>query len=239
MSTQPPKRRSILVIEDETDILEVLKYNLSKNGYDVLTAETGEKGLDLAANKQPDLVLLDLMLPGVDGLEVCRQLRSRERTRSLPIIMLTAKGSESDIVLGLTLGADDYLTKPFSPTELVARIKAVLRRNETPVAGRREDAEGAMMRLGPIVLDAMKHEVTVENQPVSLTLSEFKLLRFLVLRKGRVFTRDQLLDAVVGPDVFVTARNIDVHVGALRRKLGDAGRFIITVRGVGYRMEET
>lgn len=239
MSAQPAKRRTILVIEDEADILEVLKYNLSKNGFDVLTAESGEKGLDLAGGKIPELVLLDLMLPGVDGLEVCRQLRSRERTRNIPIIMLTAKGAESDIVLGLTLGADDYLSKPFSPTELVARIKAVLRRNETGASGRREEADSGMLRLGPIVLDAQKHEVTVENKAVSLTLSEFKLLRFLVQRRGRVFTRDQLLDAVVGPDVFVTARNIDVHVGALRRKLGDAGRYIITVRGVGYRMEET
>ncbi|MCC6572465.1 MAG: response regulator [Planctomycetes bacterium] len=228
----------MLVIEDETDILEVLRYNLSKNGYDVLTAESGEKGLDMANAKVPDMVLLDLMLPGVDGLEVCRQLRSRERTRAIPIIMLTAKGSEADIVLGLTLGADDYVAKPFSPTELVARIKAVLRRNEGGT-GRREAEEAGMMRLGPIVLDAQKHEVTIDNSPVSLTLSEFKLLRFLVQRRGRVFTRDQLLDAVVGPDVFVTARNIDVHVGALRRKLGDAGRYIITVRGVGYRMEET
>lgn len=236
MSTQPPRRRIILVIEDETDILEVLKYNLSKNGYDVLTAESGEKGLEIASVKVPDLVLLDLMLPGMDGLEVCRQLRSRDKTRAIPIVMLTAKDAEADIVLGLTLGADDYVSKPFSPAELVARVKAVLRRNEG--GARREGEDSGMMRLGPIVLDSQKHEVTVENNAVSLTLSEFKLLRFLVQRKGRVFTRDQLLDAVVGPDVFVTARNIDVHVGALRRKLGEAGRYIITVRGVGYRMEE-
>lgn len=236
MSTQPPRRRIILVIEDETDILDVLKYNLSKNGYDVLTAESGEKGLEVASVKVPDLVLLDLMLPGMDGLEVCRQLRSRDKTRAIPIVMLTAKDAEADIVLGLTLGADDYVSKPFSPAELVARVKAVLRRNEG--GARREGEDSGMMRLGPIVLDSQKHEVTVENNAVSLTLSEFKLLRFLVQRKGRVFTRDQLLDAVVGPDVFVTARNIDVHVGALRRKLGEAGRYIITVRGVGYRMEE-
>lgn len=234
MTPPTPKRRTILVIEDETDILEILKYNLQKNGFEVLTADSGEKGLELAA-KLPDLILLDLMLPRMDGLEVCRRLRAQERTRGVPIIMLTAKGTEADIVLGLTLGADDYMPKPFSPVELLARIKAVLRRNEP---SKRDDAQGDVLTLGPIKLDAQRHEVFVNKEALQLTLSEFKLLRHMMQRQGRVFTRDQLLNAVVGPDVFVTERNIDVHVGALRRKLGEAGKLIVTVRGVGYRMEE-
>jgi two-component system phosphate regulon response regulator PhoB len=232
LTTQPPTKRTILIIEDETDILEILKYNLSKNGFAHLSAESGEQGLELATAKQPDLVLLDLMLPRMDGLEVCRRLRAQERTRNIPIVMLTAKGTEADVVLGLTLGADDYVPKPFSPAELLARIKAVLRRNE------RAESPTDVLKLGSIVLDDTRHEVSVEGKTLSLTLSEFKLLRQLMLRKGRVFTRDQLLNAVVGPDVFVTERNIDVHVGSLRKKLGDAGRYILTVRGVGYRMEE-
>ena len=234
MTTQPPKRRTILIIEDETDILEVLKYNLTKNGFETLAAESGEKGLDLAFSKLPDLILLDLMLPRMDGLEVCRRLRGDDRTRKIPVIMLTAKGSETDIVLGLTLGADDYVPKPFSPVELLARMKAVLRRNDSA----RTEEGGETFKLGPIFLDATRHEVQVDGQSVVLTLSEFKLLRHLMQRRGRVFTRDQLLNAVVGPDVFVTERNIDVHVGALRRKLGECGKLIHTVRGVGYRMEE-
>ena len=235
MTTQPPKRRTILIIEDESDILEILKYNLSKNGFEILVADSGEKGLEAASTKLPDLILLDLMLPRMDGLEVCRRLRGQERTRAIPIIMLTAKGTEADIVLGLTLGADDYVPKPFSPIELLARIKAVLRRNEP---GKSEAASSEVLTLGPIHLDAQRHEVSVRGEALTLTLSEFKLLRHMMQRRGRVFTRDQLLNAVVGPDVFVTERNIDVHVGALRRKLGDAGQMIITVRGVGYRMEE-
>jgi two-component system phosphate regulon response regulator PhoB len=234
VTTQPPKKRTILIIEDESDILEILKYNLSKNGFEILSADSGEKGLEAASAKLPDLILLDLMLPRMDGLEVCRRLRGQERTRAIPIIMLTAKGTEADIVLGLTLGADDYVPKPFSPIELLARIKAVLRRNDP----RKPEENGDMLTLGPITLDAQRHEVSIDKEPLTLTLSEFKLLRHMMSRRGRVFTRDQLLSAVVGPDVFVTERNIDVHVGALRRKLGDAGKMIITVRGVGYRMEE-
>ncbi|GIK52209.1 MAG: DNA-binding response regulator [Planctomycetota bacterium] len=235
MNTPPPKRRSVLVIEDEADIVEVIKYNLNKNGFETLTADSGEQGLEVAAARLPDLILLDLMLPRMDGLEVCRRLRGSERTRNIPIVMLTAKGTEADIVLGLTLGADDYVPKPFSPVELLARMKAVLRRNDS---ARKDDSNSDILKLGPITLDAARHEVSVDGEQVQLTLSEFKLLRHLMLRRGRVFTRDQLLNAVVGPDVFVTERNIDVHVGALRRKLGDAGQLILTVRGVGYRMEE-
>lgn len=226
----------ILIIEDEPDITEVLKYNLEKNHYQVATAGTGEAGLAAARESLPDLLLLDLMLPGMDGLEVCRKLREDPRTRDLFIIMLTAKGTEADVVVGLTLGADDYIVKPFSTTELMARIKAVLRRAETRDG---EQPGKDLLRCGPIVIDLQKHETTLGGEKLELTLSEFKLLSFLLRKKGRVFTRDQLLDAVVGPDVFVTARNIDVHVAALRKKLGKQGSYIVTVRGVGYRFEES
>lgn len=224
----------ILIIEDEPDITEVLKYNLEKNHYQVATAESGEAGLAAARESLPDLVLLDLMLPGIDGLEVCRKLREDPRTRDLLVIMLTAKGTEADVVVGLTLGADDYIVKPFSTSELMARIKAVLRRVEP----RDEESDGENVHAGSITIDMRRHEARLEGKPIELTLSEFKLLSFLIRKKGRVFTRDQLLDAVVGPDVFVTARNIDVHVAALRKKLGKYGGYIVTVRGVGYRFEE-
>ncbi|MCB9895538.1 MAG: response regulator [Planctomycetes bacterium] len=226
--------QTILIIEDEPDIMEVLKYNLEKNRYRVATAGSGEDGLAAARATQPDLVLLDLMLPGIDGLEVCRKLRDDERTRDLPVIMLTAKGTEADVVVGLTLGADDYVVKPFSTSELMARIKAVLRRIEP----REGDSDSETLNAGSLTVDLRKHEVSVDGKALELTLSEFKLLSFLMRKKGRVFTRDQLLDAVVGPDVFVTARNIDVHVAALRKKLGKYGSYIVTVRGVGYRFEE-
>jgi two-component system alkaline phosphatase synthesis response regulator PhoP len=228
------KTQRILIIEDEPDITEVLKYNLEKNHYHVSTAGSGEDGLAAARDSLPDLILLDLMLPGIDGLEVCRKLREDPRTRDLLIIMLTAKGTEADVVVGLTLGADDYIVKPFSTSELMARIRAVLRRVEP----REGDADGEDLNAGPIAVDLRKHEVRLDGKAVELTLSEFKLLTFLMKKKGRVFTRDQLLDAVVGPDVFVTARNIDVHVAALRKKLGKYGSYIVTVRGVGYRFEE-
>lgn len=224
----------ILIIEDEPDIIEVLKYNLEKNHFSVASAASGEAGLKAAGELLPDLVLLDLMLPGIDGLEVCRRLRDDQRTRDIPVVMLTAKGTESDVVVGLTLGADDYIVKPFNTSELMARIKAVLRRTEP----REGEAQGEILTSGPLRVDLSKHVASLDGAPIELTLSEFKLLTFLMKKKGRVFTRDQLLDAVVGPDVFVTARNIDVHVAALRKKLGRYGGCIITVRGVGYRFEE-
>jgi two-component system phosphate regulon response regulator PhoB len=229
------KTHRILIIEDEPDITEVLKYNLEKNHYQVATAGSGEDGLQAARDTLPDLILLDLMLPGIDGLEVCRKLREDPRTRDLLVIMLTAKGTEADVVVGLTLGADDYIVKPFSTTELMARIKAVLRR----VEHREEEGENDVLKCGPITIDLRKHQARIAENIIELTLSEFKLLSFLIKKKGRVFTRDQLLDAVVGPDVFVTARTIDVHVAALRKKLGKYGSYIVTVRGVGYRFEET
>lgn len=233
MSTATMTQR-ILIIEDEPDIIEILKYNLEKNHYQVTSAETGEDGLAAARETLPDLVLLDLMLPGMDGLEVCRKLREDPRTRDLLVIMLTAKGTEADVVVGLTIGADDYIIKPFSTSELMARIKAVLRRVEP----REGESDGETLKAGVITINTARHEARIEGKVVELTLSEFKLLSFLIRKKGRVFTRDHLLDAVVGPDVFVTARNIDVHVAALRKKLGKYGGYIVTVRGVGYRFEE-
>lgn len=235
-AAKPPmaKTQRILIIEDEPDITEVLQYNLEKAHFQVQSAGTGEAGLAAAIETLPDLVLLDLMLPGMDGLEVCKRLRAEARTRDLRIVMLTARGAESDVVVGLTLGADDYVVKPFSTGELLARIKAVLRRAE-PKEG---EPDKDLLRAGPLSVDLKRHEALLAGEPLELTLSEFKLLSFLVRRKGRVFTRDQLLDAVVGPDVFVTARNIDVHVAALRKKLGEHGAAIVTVRGVGYRFEE-
>jgi two-component system phosphate regulon response regulator PhoB len=233
-SSTMTKTQRILIIEDEPDIIDVLRYNLEKNHYQVSSASTGEEGLKAARETLPDLVLLDLMLPGIDGLEVCRKLREDPRTRDMLVVMLTAKGTEADVVVGLTLGADDYIVKPFSTTELMARIKAVLRRSDSRDESEPEDA----LKAGPITIDQRRHEGLLEGKPLDLTLSEFKLLSFLIKKKGRVFTRDQLLDAVVGPDVFVTARNIDVHVAALRKKLGKYGSFIVTVRGVGYRFEE-
>ncbi|MEM1027413.1 MAG: response regulator [Planctomycetota bacterium] len=223
----------VLLVEDERDLLELLKYNLDREGYDVLTAETGEDGLKLVRSQPPDLILLDLMLPSMDGLEVCRSLKARAETADIPVIMLTAKGEESDIVQGLELGADDYITKPFSPRILMARIKAVLRRADADSQDRRV-VESAGVRV-----DLERHEVTAEGDPVELTATEFKLLTLLVSRPARVFTRQQIIDSLHEGFAAVTDRSVDVQVVALRRKLGPAsGKRIETVRGVGYRFKD-
>ena len=224
-------KTTILIIEDDPDIVELLQYNLEREGFAVLAAAEGEAGLTVAMERQPALVLLDLMLPGVDGLEVCRRLKQEAVTRALPVIMLTAKGDETDIVLGLGLGADDYVTKPFSPKQLIARIRAVLRRG--PVRDTAETPE--CIQHGPLLVDSSRHEVRVDGQPVALTLSEFRLLQALVGNPGRVFTRDQLLDRITKGESVIIDRNVDVHVRAIRRKLGDHGGLIVTVRGVGYK----
>jgi DNA-binding response OmpR family regulator len=228
------KRRLIVVIEDEPDIRENLRFNLEREGFEVACAEDGESGLALVRREQPDLVLLDLLLPRLDGMEVCRVLKSDEATRDLPIIMVTAKGDETDIVLGLGLGADDYATKPFSPRELVARVRAVLRRAEkrqaTPGTGERLEHDG-------LVIDTVRHEVTVEGKPIPLTPTEFRLLLCLAAHPGRVFSRDYLVRRVIGEGVSVVDRTIDVHVQAIRKKLGDRRELIETVRGIGYRFQ--
>ncbi len=228
------KRETIVVIEDETDILDVIEYNLAREGYRVRTFRDGEDGLDGVRRAAPDLVLLDLMLPGLDGLEVCRRLKQDPVTRPIPIVMVTAKGEESDAVLGLGVGADDYVRKPFSPKELVARVSAVLRRG--PV---REDAASTERIVrGGLVIDAGRHEVKVDGERVKFTATELRLLHFLASHPGRVFTRDHLSSRVIGEDAVVLDRNIDVHVGSLRKKLGQYRDFVETVRGVGYRFAD-
>jgi two-component system phosphate regulon response regulator PhoB len=227
-------RKTVLVVDDEKDLVELISYDLKRNGYDVLAAYDGNAALDLARRELPDLIVLDLMLPGIDGTEVARRLKGDSRTAGVPIIMLTAKAEETDVVVGLTLGADDYVTKPFSKKILLARVNTVLRRAEPAAA-----AEGAVLRAGPLAIDTSKHEVLVDGEPVRLTLTEFKLLAALVAARGRVLTRDQLMDKAMGTDVFVTDRAIDVHITAIRKKLGPANWLVHTVRGVGYRLHET
>jgi len=222
------KRKRILVIEDEPDIRELIAYNLSREGYQVSEAEDGESGLDKARRELPDLVLLDLMLPRLSGVEVCRRLKSEAQTQGLPVIMVTAKGDEDDVVSGFDTGADDYIPKPFSPKVLLARVKAVLRRAS-------EDEESGRIVRDGLVIDPERHEVVVDGERVQLTATEFRLLHFLATNPGRVFTREHLLSRVIGENAVVTDRNIDVHVGSVRKKLGNYRALIETVRGVGYR----
>ena len=228
------KTEKIVVIEDETDILEVIAYNLKREGYEVVTSTSGEDGLEKIEKTKPNLVVLDLMLPEVDGIELCRKLKADPVTQGIPVIMVTAKGEESDVVLGLGVGADDYVTKPFSPRELTARVKAVLRRSK----GRAEVDKGERLAFEGIVIDPQRHEVKVDDESVLLTATEFRLLHFLASHPGRVFTRDHLLTRVIGDDAIVIDRNIDVHVRAIRKKLGSRRELIETIRGVGYRFKD-
>jgi len=224
----------ILVIEDEEDILALVHYNLAREGFQVSCATSGEEGLKLV-EEQPDLILLDLMLPGIDGLEVCRRLRGGEAAAGLPIIMMSAKGEESDVVAGLELGADDYVTKPFSPKILLARVRAVLRRRAR--AGEVHE-EPDQLSHGELVIHPGRNEVLVAGKPVELTFTEFRVLHFLASRPGWVFTRYQIVNAVRGEDYAVTDRAVDVQVVGLRKKLGPCGALIETVRGVGYRFKD-
>jgi len=235
-TTQAPSPaipEKILVVEDEEDILELIRYNLEKANYRVALAETGEAALEKARAERPDLILLDLMLPGIDGLEVCKTLKNNPHTRQTPIVMVTARGEESDTVIGLELGADDYITKPFSPKVLIARIKAVLRRRKAPLV----DETGIIHRHN-IGIDPARHEVLVDGKPVALTSSEFRILHALARKPGWVFTRYQIVEAVHGEGYPVTDRSVDVQISGLRKKLGSAGSAIETVRGVGYRLRE-
>ncbi len=226
-------REKILVIEDEEDILELVRYNLARNGYQVTGAVTGEQGLELARDSAPDLIILDLMLPGIDGLEICRRLAGDARTGNIPVIMLTAKSEEADVVAGLELGADDYITKPFSPRVLLARIKAVLRRRSSRDQDRQE-----VIKVHNLVIDPRRHQVLADGKAVELTVTEFKILSLLAGRPGWVFSRYQIVDLVHGEDYAVTDRSVDVQIVGLRKKLGPAGKYIETVRGVGYRFKE-
>ena len=226
------KKPKIVVIEDEVDILEVINYNLSKEGFDVCSAMDGEEGLALIKKEVPDLVLLDLMLPGLDGIEICRKLKTDYSTRSIPIIMVTAKGEESDIVLGLGMGADDYMVKPFRPRELMARIRSVLRRGDFI-----EEGEG-LVSIDELVIDINRHEVKLEGKKIVLTAMEFKLLHFLASHSGQVFTRENLLNHVSSVDTFIIDRNIDVHIRSIRKKLNKHRELIETIHRVGYRFRD-
>ncbi|MFP3939369.1 MAG: response regulator [Thermoanaerobaculia bacterium] len=226
-------QQTVLIVEDDPDILELLQYNLQRDGFRTIVARTGEDGIRVASAEQPDLILLDLMLPGMQGLEVCRLLRERPRTRATPIIMVTAKGEESDVVLGLERGADDYVIKPFGPKELIARIQAVLRRSRQG-----DEAPPAVVRRNRVEVDSTRHEVRLDGRPVELTLAEFRLLRALAAHPGQVFTRAQLLEHVTGGEHVVIERNVDVHVATLRKKLHEVRDSIQTVRGIGYKWKD-
>ncbi len=227
-------QRKIVVIEDEPDILEAIRYNLEREGFKVVAATSGDEGLKTVVREGPDLLLLDLLLPGLDGLEVCRRLKIDPVTQGIPIIMVSAKGEESDIVLGLGVGADDYVTKPFKPKELIARVRAVLRRGTY----RESEAGNDRVARGPLVVDAIRHEVQLEGRGVTLTPTEFRLLHLLASHPGRVFTRDLLVTRVIGDGAAVIDRNIDVHVRSIRKKLGVHRHLINTIRGVGYRFQD-
>jgi two-component system phosphate regulon response regulator PhoB len=224
----------ILVVEDEAPIQELLQFNLERKKYRVKVVDSGEEALTLASQFQPDLILLDIMLPGADGLEVCKRLKADPKTTRIPIIMLTALCEEADVVAGLELGADDYITKPFSPRVLLARVKAALRRiSPLEPAVNRE-----LITIHNVSIDVARHKVEVDGEDVTLTFTEFKVLQLLALQPGRVFTRYQIVDAVHGDDYPVTDRSVDVQIVGLRKKLGDAGKIIETVRGIGYRFKE-
>jgi two-component system phosphate regulon response regulator PhoB len=220
---------TVLVIDDEKDLIELVRYNLEREGFGVLGARDGKSGLEIAGDRLPDLIVLDVMMPGMDGLEVARRLRAQERTSRMPIILLTARAGEADRIVGLELGADDYVTKPFSPRELVARVKAVLRRAAP-------SPEPQILRAGDLVVDVGSRRVTWKGRDIELTATEFLLLQHLVSKAGRVLSREEILEKGLGRDSAVTDRTVDVHVTAIRRKLGKAGDVLETVRGFGYRL---
>jgi two-component system alkaline phosphatase synthesis response regulator PhoP len=223
----------ILIVEDEKDIVKMLEYNLKKEGFRTISTHDGEDALEYAVREYPDLIILDLMLPGMDGLEVCKTLRGESKTASIPIIMLTAKSQESDKIVGLELGADDYVTKPFSPRELIARIKAVLRR------GKEKEKLPEVLKIDKITIDFAKISVSVNNKPIELTAKEFELLKTLIKAKGRVLSRDYLLDTIWGFDhaIEIQTRTVDVHIRTLRKKLKAEAKRIITVKNYGYRFD--
>ena len=223
----------ILVVDDEEDILELVRYNLAREGYRVVCAATGEQALNKAGSEPFDLIVLDLMLPGIDGLEVAKRLKSEPKTRHIPIVMLTAKGEEADIVTGLELGADDYVTKPFSPRILIARVKAVLRRKV-----QEEVDDSSIIQIYELEIDPGKRKVLAKGLHIELTFTEFQILYLLARRPGWVFTRFKIVDLIRGDDYSVTDRSVDVQIVGLRKKLGSCGKYIETVRGVGYRFKE-
>lgn len=223
----------VLVVDDEDDAVELIAYNLKTSGFDVIKASDGEEALRKARAVRPDVIVLDIMMPAVDGLEVCKILRRDGATAHIPIIMVTARAAEIDRVLGLELGADDYVTKPFSPRELVLRVKSLLRRRQD------ESSLSDHYQFGPLVVDVSRHQVTVNGQPIELTATEFSLLALLVQRRGRVQTREQLLQDVWKYDATIDTRTVDTHMRRLREKLGPAAHYLSTVRGLGYRFLES
>ncbi|WP_427338512.1 response regulator [Caloranaerobacter sp. DY30410] len=227
--------KKILIVDDEEHIIELIRFNLETNGYHVITANDGNEALKKIKEERPNLVILDLMLPSIDGIEICKILRKDKETEKLPIIMLTAKSEEIDMILGLEIGADDYITKPFSVRELLARIKAVLRRTQE-IQEKREN----ILKIGDITIDIEKHEVTKKGKKIDLTLKEFELLRILSEKRGNVLTRNYLLDEIWGYDYFGDTRTVDVHIRHLRRKIEDDDKnpqYIQTIRGIGYKMK--
>ena len=229
----------VLIVEDEEDIRELVSYHLLKEGYQVASVASGEEALTVAETQTPDLILLDVMLPGMDGLTVCQRLRSSPKTADVAIMMLTAKSEEADIIRGLNLGATDYVTKPFSPKVLLARVRAVLRRKLAVATAEEEVEEGdEVIEMHGMMIHPGRHEVRVDGNPVSLSSTEFRVLYFLASRPGWVFSRQQILDGVHGDNYAITDRAVDVQIVGLRKKLGEAGKYIETVRGVGYRFKE-
>ena len=224
-------KERILIVDDEEDILELIRYNLVKEGFVVICAENGEQCLEMTSKHSPDLIVLDLMMPGIDGLDVCKRLKNDTETQNLPIIMLTAKSSESDVVVGLELGADDYVLKPFSPRILTARIKSVLRRVQ------KAEDKSAVIRRSGFTVNSTGREVNYKGEEINLTFSEFEILKLLISHPGRVFSRLQIMKAARNDDYIVTERAIDVQIVNLRKKLKDGGRNIRTVRGVGYKFQ--
>lgn len=226
-------KQTILVVEDEEDLREIIIYNLEREGYQTVGVETGEQGLERARALKPDLLILDLMLPGMNGMDVCRHIRQNADTQAIPIIMISAKGEEADIVSGLELGADDYVAKPFSPRILLARVRSVFRRSQQV-----EVVDTTLLRIEGLIIDTRKHQLSIDDQPVDLTKSEFGILHFLASHRGWVFTRYQIVDAIRGDKYVVTERAIDVQIAGLRKKLDGYADLIETVRGVGYRFKE-
>jgi len=223
-------KKRIVIVEDEKDMADLVARRLTREGYAVETASDGVAGLDKIRSRLPDLALVDIMLPRMSGLDLLSELRKEPRTANIPVVIMTAKGEESDVVLGLHLGADDYVIKPFSLSVLTARVAAVLRRAAAATPGK------GVIKIGPISIDAERHLVTVDDEPVSLTLTEFRLLSALASARGRVLTRNQLIDHAMGVNTVVTDRTIDVHLTSLRKKLGEARDYVYTVRGIGYRL---
>ena len=231
--TDMANKPTILVVEDEEDLRDIVIYNLEREGYQTVGVETGEQGLEQAIALKPDLIILDLMLPGMNGMDVCRHIRQNGETQTIPIIMASAKGEEADIVSGLELGADDYVTKPFSPRILLARVSSVLRRSKQV-----DVVDVSLLKIDGLTIDTKKFQLSIDNVAVDLTKSEFGILHFLASHRGWVFTRYQIVDAIRGEKYVVTERAIDVQIAGLRKKLGDHADIIETVRGVGYRFKE-